>query len=83
MERDKEFNQIKQAEDDDRWKQTLIQQEKERILREHLPYIDGFMPKSIIQSKDDAKYFTNTQQFNNQTSSAGFINRNKRQTKLW
>lgn len=49
---------------DDRWKQDIIEQEKERLLREHLPYIDGFMPKSIIQQPQDTKYFTNTRQFN-------------------
>lgn len=64
----------------------MIEQEKQRILREHLPYIDGFMPKSIIDKEEDAKFFTNTKQFNQQNHPAhgfGYVNRNKRPTKLW
>lgn len=57
---------MKRQEEDNKWKEDIIQKEKERLLREHLPYIDGFMPKSIIQAKEDTKFFTNSQQFNPQ-----------------
>jgi len=32
-------------------------------LREHLPYIDGFMPKGIMQRQEDEKYFVGTKQY--------------------
>lgn len=63
-EKAREEQEHRSKEESEEWKDRLIQAEKERLLREHLPYIDGFMPKGIIQQPQDEKYFTNTRQFN-------------------
>lgn len=82
LEREKELQNAKQQQEEDNWKDILIQQEKERLLKEHLPYIDGFMPKGIVADEKDAKYFTNSKQFNGKQQTE-FMNRNLRPTSLW
>merc|ERR1712183_915419 len=47
----------------DDWLEQIIEMEKEKLLQEHLPYIDGFMPKGMIKDENDAKYFGHTQDF--------------------
>ena len=47
----------------DDWLEAIIEQEKEKLLQEHLPYIDGFLPKGMIKNEEDAKYFGHTQDF--------------------
>ena len=70
MDHDQEINQHNQFKDD------IVQKEKEKLLQQHLPYIDGFMPKGLLEEKKDEKYLTNTQQFINKRM-------NKTHTRPW
>lgn len=63
QEKEKERLELEQAQQDDRWRDEIVRIEKEKLLREHLPYIDGFMPKGIAVGPDDKKYFYNTKQY--------------------
>lgn len=47
----------------DDWLEEIIAKEKERLLQENLPYIDGFLPKGMVNDEKDAKYFSHTQDF--------------------
>ena len=38
----------------------IIKLEKERLLREHLPYIEDFLPKGILEKPDPSKISTAT-----------------------
>jgi len=62
-EREKELqweqNQLKK----DDWLEEVIRQEKERLLQEHLPYIDGFLPKAMVKDENDMAYFGATKDF--------------------
>jgi hypothetical protein len=33
----------------EKMKQEIIAREKERLLKENMPYLEGFMPKGILQ----------------------------------
>lgn len=61
-ERQKEYDEEKKRHEDNSWKDQIIQEEKERLIREHLPYIDGFMPKGIVQKPQDTRLFAYSQQ---------------------
>lgn len=71
QEKEKERMQEQQQQENDEWRQEIIQAEKERLLREHLPYIDGFMPKGIIQEAKDTRYFQETKQLQQVTRGPG------------
>ena len=62
-EREKELQYEKNLLKKDDWKEDIIQKEKERLLQEHLPYLDGFLPKGIVKDPKDTKYFQNTQDY--------------------
>jgi len=47
----------------DDWLEDIIQKEKERLLQEHLPYIDGFLPKEMVKKEEDQKFFSHTRDF--------------------
>ena len=55
--------ELQQAQENNDWKNEIIKAEKERLLREHLPYIDGFIPKGLIISPGDQQLFASTKQF--------------------
>jgi len=38
----------------------VIKRERERLLQEHLPSIDGFLPKGLIKTPNDTKYLNKT-----------------------
>jgi len=59
-EREKEMDEQRRKEEEERWREEVIRQEKERLLREHLPNIDGFMPKGLLQSEADKNFLTKT-----------------------
>lgn len=71
QEKEKERLQEQQLQENNEWRQEIIRAEKERLLREHLPYIDGFMPKGIIQETQDSKYFQETKQLQQATRAPG------------
>lgn len=62
-ERDKELEWEKNNLKKDDWLEDIVAQEKERLLQENLPYIDGFLPKGMVNNENDAKYFAQTQDF--------------------
>lgn len=64
------------AQADGKFKDDIVQNEKERLLKQHLPYIDGFMPKGLLDDKKDEKYLNKTQQFINKRV-------NKSHTRPW
>lgn len=45
--------------EEQKWEQEVIEREKERLLKEHLANLDGFMPKEIAKMSNA---FTNTAQ---------------------
>jgi len=59
-EKDKEIYLFQQAQAKEAYKQKIIQEEKERLLREHLPYIKDFLPKGILEKSDPNKISNNT-----------------------
>ena len=64
-ERETELNKERDALKKDEWLEDIIEKEKQRLLQEHLPYIDGFLPKGIVANENDSKYFANTTDFHN------------------
>ncbi len=50
-EREKELMEVERKKEEERIRQLLIRQEKERLMREHLPQLEGFLsPKSLTKS---------------------------------
>ena len=45
VEKEREQQEYRQVVDQQRWEEEQIQREKERLLKEHLPQLEGFMPK--------------------------------------
>jgi len=50
--REKEIMEERRKRVEEKMKDEIIQMEKERLIREHLPYIQGFMPKGILPPGD-------------------------------
>mgnify|MGYP002623794392 CR=1 FL=1 len=58
QQREQELNEDRQKLEEIRFREEVIRQEKERLLREHLPNIEGFLPKGILTKPEDTKYLT-------------------------
>lgn len=54
------------------WKQELIKNEKERLIKEHIAELEGFMPKGLLQTQEDAKYMSGTAHLKNTNFSQNF-----------
>jgi hypothetical protein len=50
--REKELYEERRKRVEEKMKEEIIQMEKERLIREHLPHIQGFMPKGILPPGD-------------------------------
>jgi len=63
VEREKELAWEKDMMKKDDWLDEIVKLEKERLLQENLPYIDGFLPKGMVKNEEDCKYFGVTRDF--------------------
>lgn len=63
IEREKELAWEKDMMKKDDWLDEIVKMEKERLLQENLPYIDGFLPKGMVKNEEDCKYFGVTRDF--------------------
>ena len=52
------MEEARRKQEEERWREEIIRQEKEKLLRDHLPNIEGFLPKGILQSENDKKNFS-------------------------
>jgi hypothetical protein len=59
-EREQELEEERRKKEEERWREEVIRQEKERLLREHLPNIEGFLPKGLLQNEKDKQLLTKT-----------------------
>ena len=58
-EREKELMEAERKKEEERIRQLLIRQEKERLMREHLPQLEGFLsPGSLAKSLGNSPAFT-------------------------
>jgi hypothetical protein len=39
----------------ERRKQQIIKEEKERLLRYHMPYIENFLPKGLLENDESSR----------------------------
>lgn len=60
--KEQEYQEYQRVVNDQRWEQQVIEREKERLLKEHLANLDGFMPKEIAKMSNA---FSNTAQRTN------------------
>lgn len=58
--RERELEESRKKDELQRYKDELIKLEKERLLREYLDELAGFMPKGLLQNNDDAKFMKST-----------------------
>lgn len=58
--REREIEEARKQDELKKYKDELIQLEKERLLREYLDELSGFMPKGLLQNQDDAKFLKTT-----------------------
>jgi hypothetical protein len=63
VEREKELAWEQDLMKKDDWLDEIVKEEKERLLQENLPYIDGFLPKGLVRDEGDCKYFGGTRDF--------------------
>ena len=54
-EREIEEMELRKKVEEDQYKQGVIDQEKEKLIKEHLPYIQNFLPKGFYQPGSDLK----------------------------
>ena len=66
IEKEREEQEYIRARQEDEWEQELIRREKEKLLKEHLPNLDGFLPKELTKMSTG---FGNTQ---NQMKHTGY-----------
>lgn len=55
-EKEKELEELRRKELRERFKDDIIQAEIERLLKENLPYLDGFIPKGVILKEEHLNY---------------------------
>lgn len=63
-EKEKELEDLRRKEIQDRYKDDIVQAEIERLLKENLPYLDGFIPKGVLQKEDHLNYIPSKAQKN-------------------
>lgn len=49
LEKEREQEEYAKQVENTKWQEEQIQREKERLLKEHLPHLEGFMPKELAK----------------------------------
>ena len=52
------MEEFRRKKEEERWREEIIRQEKEKLLSNHLPNLEGFLPKGVLQSENDKKYLS-------------------------
>lgn len=55
-EKEKELEELRRKESQDKYKSNIVQEEIERLLKENLPYLDGFIPKGVLLKEEHMNY---------------------------
>ena len=55
-EKEKELEELRRKEFENKYKDDIVQAEIERLLKENLPYLDGFIPKGVILKEEHLNY---------------------------
>lgn len=73
-EREREAMEARMKLEEEKYKEDIIRQEKERLLREHMPNLDGFLPKGVVKGPEEA-YMLNYTKPQNQTQNQSYNSR--------
>ena len=68
LEREKELIEERKKKEYEDYKNMMIEMEKERLIAEHAPNLDGFLPKGLLQKEKDLNYLGQNKYSKNQST---------------